>query len=184
MEPVVQRVTRNKASKAEPIPSETNTANRRRSLRGKPVEEVQEAEVIKPQQIEDKEDENCGVILKDVIAKVAVESDTVVDVKEEKVEIKTEEEDVKVEIKCEAIGDKEIVVKEDSPKPEDTEILEKSSGQGLDGDVKSEERVEDNFGGLEEKEEYKCELKFWSCVCLTLADWTSVHERYAGRIIN
>ena len=31
---------------------------------------------------------------------------------------------------------------------------------------------------IAEKDEYKTELKFWSCICLTLEDWTLVHTKF------
>ena len=33
---------------------------------------------------------------------------------------------------------------------------------------------------IDEKQEYIAELKFWSCICVSLADWTSVYERFAA----
>lgn len=32
-----------------------------------------------------------------------------------------------------------------------------------------------------EKEQYLNELKFWMCVCLTLEDWTAIHNKYSGK---
>ena len=113
--------------------------------------------------------------------------------KEDKTVIKREEkedEDMKID-----------VVKEESTnqtqQEEEEEKVENEEPTKTEPQVKKEEEVEEKSDDqtektapppppppppqrplIEEKEEYKQELKNWSCICLTLEDWTKVADAY------
>ena len=88
---------------------------------------------------------------------------------EETVEPSNEKENIKIEEKqpevSKSIEQKEQII---------TEEEESIPFISIKHEIKQPVRL------IEEKAEYKQELKYWSCVCLNLEDWQTVHDKYSS----
>ncbi len=118
-------------------------------------DEEQEEEIEESIMKKDNESENVDIEEND--EKITIKSENENETKIEPATIKTEEqienkENIKTETAAEQSNDPNMI----------SEQLFKPQKQPL----------------VEELEIYKNELKYWSCVCLTLEDWNAINEKY------
>lgn len=148
-----------------PLPTRVSTRRSRRLTEQQPV-----AETTLESTTNDKvEETKIEEVKEEAIAQE--EEEKPVEVKEEPEPVKQEDP---VPPPVEDAVKQEENKEEQEPKKEDLEMSAYMQMMNEPREIKQPERL------IEEKAEYKEELKHWSCVCLTLEEWQQVHDRYAS----
>ncbi len=102
-------------------------------------------------------------------------------------DVSNEKEEQKVILKEEEIEEKIKIQKEEKKDEDDKEVClvetnqNKSSHAPLQQasfDIDEQKKTQQQ-PTVQEKEVYLKELKYWSCICLNLDDWQSVHDKYS-----
>ena len=178
----VKRPSRKKSNLNETTLNETNELGKEQDLDDTLKEEPKTEEIKTETPIDDQTQEQVktGEMVK--AEEIANESE----LKELKEEIKPEP-DIAKPVKKEEVLSRETDQIEESDK---VEIKKEEANEELKEEmrpIEKHENIKPEANGIEknvpvvvryEKEEYLDELKSWSCICVSLEDWSSVVERY------
>lgn len=141
-------------------------------------EEVEETEEVKNEtQNEDEEDEDEKEIEETIIKKDNESENVDIEENDEKSTIKSENEN---EIKTEPVKTEEQTENKENIKTETNNETSTDLKPNQDSNINLEQqpKPQTRLPIVEELEIYKNELKYWSCVCLTLEDWNAINEKY------